>query len=96
MKIKIYVDWENRQVYDETSKEAEIKRRAEVMNDDDYYLEEFLDDYGNRNLGRCERAELFKMSVEKRAEVLAEFNQECSTCAKDDFIEETEEFEFEV
>jgi hypothetical protein len=96
MKIKIYVDWENREVYDEKAKEIEIQRRAEAMNDDDYALEGFLDDYCNRNLGRCERAELFKMSEEKRAEVLAEFGEECVTCAKDEFIEETEEFELEV
>lgn len=96
MKIKIYVDWENREVYTEETKAEEIKRRVEVMNDDDYYLEEFLDDYGNRNLGRCERAELFKMSEEKRAEVLAEFAKECEEDAKECFADDTEEFEFEV
>lgn len=96
MKITIYVDWENREVYDEKAKEVEIQRRAEAMNDDDYALEEFLDDYCNRNLGRCERAELFKMSEEKRAEVLKEFGEECLACVKNDFTEETEEYEFEV
>ena len=96
MKIKIYVDWENREVYDENAKEMEIQRRAEESKNDDYCLEEFLDDYGDRNLGRCERAELFKMSEEKRAEVLKEFEEECLMCAKDEFTEETEEYEFEV
>lgn len=96
MKITIYVDWENREVYTEETKAEEIKRRVEDRKTDDYALEEFLDDYCYRNLNRNEKAELFNMSEEKRAEVLAEFAKECEEFAKDYFADETEEFEFEV
>lgn len=96
MKIKIYVDWNNREVYDETSKEMEIQRLAKESKNDDYCFDDFLCDYCDRNLGRHERVELFKMSEEKRAEVLAEFEKECLISAKDNFNDETEEYEFEV
>lgn len=96
MKIKIYVDWENREVYTEETKAEEIKRRVEDRKTDDYALEEFLDDYCYRNLNRNEKAELFNMSEEKRAEVRAEFTRECEAAEKDNFADETEELEFEV
>ena len=96
MKIKIYVDWENREVYTEETKAEEIKRRVEDRKNDDYALEEFLEDYCYRNLSRNEKAELFNMSEEKRAEARAEFARECEEAAKDDFADETEELEFEV
>lgn len=96
MKIKIYVDWENREVYTEETKAEEIKRRVEDRKTDDYALEEFLDDYCYRNLNRNEKAELFNMSEEKRAEVRTAFAKECEETAKDDFADETEEFEFEI
>lgn len=96
MKIKIYVDWENRQVYDEADKKIEIQRRAEESKNDDYCFDDFLCDYCDRNFSRHERVELFKISEEKRAEILAKFEEQCLNCAKDDFIEETEEIEIEV
>ena len=96
MKITIYIDWANKDVYTEETKAEEIKRRVEDRKTDDYALEEFLDDYCYRNLNRNEKAELFNMSEEKRAEVRAEFAKECEECIKEDFADETEEFEFEV
>ena len=96
MKIKIYVDWENKEVYTEETKAEEIKRRVEDQKTDDYALEEFLDDYCYRNLNRNEKAELFNMSEEKHAEVRAEFAKECEEHVKDYFADETEELEFEV
>lgn len=96
MKITIYIDWENREVYTEETKAEEIKRRVEDRKTDNYALDDFLCDYCDRNQSRNEKAELFNMSDEKRAEVRAEFAKECEECIKEDFADETEEFEFEV
>lgn len=96
MKIKIYVDWENHSVYDENAKADEIKRKIEENKNDEYFLNDFLDDYCYQNMGRCEKAELFKISEEKRAEVNAEFAKKCEECAKEEFTDETEEIEIEV
>lgn len=94
MKIKIYVDWENRQVYDEADKKIEIQRRALERKLDHYAFVEFL---GERLKDEANPyVTLFNASEESRAEVRESWESDCVDWAKDDFIEETEEIEIEV
>lgn len=94
MKIKIYVDWENREVYDETSKEIEIQRRAEERKSDPYAFDEFLGEHLEDETNPY--VTLFNASEESRVEVRESWGRDCVDWAKDDFIEETEEIEIEV
>lgn len=94
MKIKIYVDWENREVYDEKAKEIEIQKRAEERKSDPYAFDEFLSEHLEDEANPY--VTLFNASEESRAEVRENWENDCVDWAKDDFIDETEEFEIEV
>lgn len=94
MKIKIYVDWENCEVYDEKKKQEEIKKIAEERASDVYAFNEFLGEHLEDKANPY--ITLFNASEESRTEVRESWWNDCVDRAKDDFIEETEEYEFEV
>lgn len=94
MKIKIYVDWENREVYDETSKEMEIQRRAKEREFDNYAFDEFLGEHLEDEANPY--VTLFNASEESHTEIRESWERDCVDWAKDEFIEDTEEIEIEV
>ena len=95
MKIKIYVDWENREVYDEKKKQEEIKEIAEAYEKDTYEFNDFLENDESTDVS-YPYAELFNLSEAAREEITKRYKECCHIWAEENFNDRITEIEFEV
>ena len=85
---KIYINWEEREVYSKEAYEDHLNNAMAEMLEDESILGEYLSDHLNyRETGRL------MLSQEYRAEVMAEYENYCRERIEDDEEGEWEEVE---
>lgn len=97
MKIKLYADWNERKILKEKEFEEEIAECAKNRENDDYELEDFLDNYCDRNLHNSNRlAHLFNLSKEEREKILELWKEDCLETVRNNSDDDYEEIEIEL
>ena len=85
MKIKVYVDWNNKEILSEKDykefKNRKVNEMADTYFEDKYSLEEFLSDNYNY-------ADIFNMTNEEKEEAKAKWKAQCKDNAEENFGDE--------
>ena len=86
MNVKVYVNWQERQILSESEFSEMIADRTQKKLDDDYEFSYFL-----------ERAylhsEVFRLTAEEKDEIYKEFQEYCREEAETDILNEDDWFE---
>ena len=96
MKVKVYVNWDEEKILNEKEYEEEIVENAKGREDDDYELNEFLNDYLEDRVRRSKFAYLFSLSKEERGKILELWKEDCLETVRNNFDDDYEEVEIEL
>lgn len=97
MTIKIYVDWDNQEIRQESDKKEWIAEYVENRLSSDYDLEDFLDDlFNNTEHCRCPMAYLLKATEGAKEEIIDKFEKRAYEDAEEAFYDNHEEIEIEI
>lgn len=96
MKVKVYVNWDEEKILNAKEYEEEIVESAKDREDDDYELNEFLNDYLEDRVRRSKFAYLFSLSKEEREKILELWKEDCLETVRNNFDDDYEEVEIEL
>ena len=96
MKVKVYVNWDEEKILNAKEYEEEIVESAKDREDDDYELNEFLNDYLEDRVPRSKFAYLFSLSEEEREKILELWKEDCLETVKNNSDDDYEEVEIEL
>lgn len=96
MKVKVYVNWQDEKILNAKEYEEEIVESAKDREDDDYELNEFLNDYLEDRVRRSKFAYLFSLSEEEREKILELWKEDCLETVRNNVAEDYEEVEIEL
>lgn len=88
MKVKIFVNWEERKILSESGFSEMIADRAQQKVNDDYELSYFLE-----NEIVYSHSEVFKLTPEEKDKIYKEFQEYCKEEAETDVLNEDDWFE---
>ena len=86
MKVKVYVNWQERQILTESEFSEMIADRTQKKLDDDYELSYFLE-------RSYLLSEVFRLTAEEKDEIYKEFQEYCREEAETDILNEDDWFE---
>lgn len=100
MKVKIFIDWENREVMTETCAKKHLEEiKADKDNFNDFaadWLDDEIEDFlRDKNMPRT-FSTIFQLSEKYRDEILANLRKSYERSVENDFNDDWEELEFEV
>ena len=96
MKVKVYVNWDEEKILNAKEYEEEIVESAKDREDDDYELNEFLNDYLEDRVCRSKFAYLFSVSKEEREKILELWKEDCLEVVRENLNDDYEEIEIEL
>ena len=96
MKVKVYVNWDEEKILNAKEYEEEIVESAKDREDDDYELNEFLNDYLEDRVRRSKFAYLFSLSEEEREKILELWKEDCLETVRNNSDDDYEEVEIEL
>ena len=96
MKVKVYVNWDEEKILNAKEYEEEIVESAKDREDDDYALNEFLNDYLEDRVRGPEFAYLFNLSKEEREKILELWKEDCLETVRNNSDDDYEEVEIEL
>ena len=96
MKVKVYVNWDEEKILNAKEYEEEIVESAKDREDDDYELNEFLNDYLEDRVPRSKFAYLFSLSEEEREKILELWKEDCLETVRNNSDDDYEEVEIEL
>ena len=96
MKVKVYVNWDEEKILNAKEYEEEIVESAKDREDDDYELNEFLNDYLEDTVRRSKFAYLFSLSEEEREKIHELWKEDCLETVKNNSDDDYEEVEIEL
>ena len=79
MKVKLYVNWSDREILSENEMESRLKGKASAMVKDDDEFDDWLGEIYN-----C--VDIFNMSEEEKAQIRQKWEEECLEYAQDGLI----------
>ena len=89
MKVKIYVNWFDREVINEKEFEEKVEKITKVYKEDEDFFDVWLNEHYSAD-------EVWKLDEEKRKEVRSDFLIKCEELGVRDVRENWEENELEV
>lgn len=89
MKVKIYINWFNREVINEKEFEKKVEETTQDYKEDKCFFDEWLNDHYSAN-------EVWNLNEEERKEVQKDFLIKCEELGVRDVREDWEEEEIEV
>ena len=89
MKVKVYVNWYNREVINEKEFEKKVEETTQDYKEDKCFFDEWLNDHYSAN-------EVWNLNEEERKEVQKDFLIRCEELGVRDVREDWEEEEIEV
>lgn len=97
MTVKVYVDWDNQEIRQESDKKEWIAEYVENRLSSDYDLEDFLGDlFDHTEHYRYPKAYLLNATEEERKEIIDKFEKRAYEDAEEAFYDNHEEIEIEI